>query len=144
MRLTTNTFVTKAALVLMLAMLFVSAAPAQNTKTKTPVLNKYAVANITLGIKSESEGIRKASIDLAGKCKVDQAVDALIEQLDEENAPELRVLIAQALYNIGNEKGLYTLKAYVSSEKDPEVKRMYNLMAQEYAAGKGNVESAKK
>jgi len=136
MKLTANTFVTKAALVLTLALFITSAASAQTARKQKPVLKKYAVENIVNGIKSEYDGVRKVTISLAGKCELEKAVDTLIEQLKEEKSPELRVSIALSLYKIGDDKGLDAIYANAVSEKDPHVKRMLEAIVQEYAVNK--------
>ncbi|MBA4405999.1 hypothetical protein C0389_01865 [bacterium] len=137
MKRSTNSLLNKASLIFALSLIFTYAAAAQNTQAQKPVLNKYAVENILLGINSESEGVRKATINLAGQFELDQAVDLLIEQLKEEKIPELRILIAQSLYKIGNDKGLDAIYTNALSENDPNVKRMCNDLVKEYAAKKG-------
>jgi HEAT repeat protein len=136
MKLTTNSLVTKAALVLVLALILTTATAGQVARAQKPIFKPNAIANLIVGINSENDGLRKSAIYFAGKYDIDQAVDPLIEQLKVEKNPSLRLLIALSLYKIGNEKGLDAIYANVLLEKDPHVKRMCNAIFEEYKSNK--------
>ena len=142
MKLSTNSLVVKAALIIAMAFVFTSASNAQDWSRKKPVVKPEAVANLIVGIKSENDGLRKCAIYYAGKYEVDQAVDALIEQLDVEKISKMRILIALSLYKIGNEDGLDAIYANALKESDPNVKRMCNAIVEEYAANKNTIASS--
>ena len=86
------------------------AQPEKGTTFRTPT--KVEIANYTVGLNSDNEGVRKSCIYLAGKYKMTALVDILKEQLNDEKDAETSLLIVYALYQI-LEKG-------VISDKDSE------------------------
>lgn len=103
---------------------------AQNNKSKS-IDSEYAIENICAGIMSENRGVKKSMIYLAGKYKMTVAVDALTEQLEDEKCPEIKILIALSLYQIGDKDGMEAVKNLAFSASDNRVKNMclaiYNL-----------------
>ncbi len=137
-----NSLVSKAALVLISALIITTAASAQIVETQNPNVKPNAIANLIAGISSENDGVRKCAIYFASKYEIDQTVDALIKQLKVEQIPSLRILISLALYKIGNEKGLNAIYDNASLENDPHVKNMFNAIVKEYYVNKGNIVSS--
>lgn len=136
MKLITNSFVKKAVVVMISALIISTATYAQDARTQKPIVKPNAIANLIAGIKSENEGVRKSATYFAGKYEIDQAVSPLIEQLKVEKNPSLRLLIALALYKIGNDKGLDAIYENALLENDPHVKKMCYAIVEEYYAYK--------
>ena len=136
MKLTANSLVTKAALIIVLALIITTATSGQVAEAQKPILKPKTIANLIVGINSENEGLRKSAIYLAGKYEIDQAVIALIEQLKAEKKSSVRISIVLALHKIGNEKGLDAIYANALLENDPNVKRMCNAIVEEFNANK--------
>ena len=111
---------------------------AQNNSIKDITDHKYALDNLLAGIKSENEGVRKSSIYFAGKYKISEAEQALIEQLKIEPNPNTRTLIAFVLYELGSEEGLAEVQKLAHSDIDQNVRRMSTHLIHEYLAHQEN------
>jgi HEAT repeat protein len=126
-------------IVLMIAMILpASLMLAQNNSINDVTNHKYALDNLLAGIKSENEGVRRSSIYLAGKYKISEAEQTLIEQLKNEPNPSIRTLIAFVLYELGSEEGLGEVKKLALGDVDPQVRRMSTHLIHEYLAHKEN------
>lgn len=87
-------------------------------------ITKNSIATLKDGIHSDNTGVRKSSIYMAGLYKIDEAVDALVEELKSEKDASTKVLIALSLYNIGDPKGMEAVKLLSENDTDAHVKRM--------------------
>jgi HEAT repeat protein len=142
MKLTTKAITVK--ILLLTAFLLMPAAgiSAQDVKKHDLKLKPNAIANLVEGINSQNEGVRRSAVYLAGKYEIRETVDALITLLKKEKNPSIRILIALALYKIGNEKGVDAIYNYASFENDPRVKRIYDAIVYEYEKNKNIYASA--
>jgi HEAT repeat protein len=126
-------------IVLLIAMIFpVSFMLAQNNSIKDITDHKYALYKLLAGIRSDNEGVRRSSIYYAGKYKIAEAEQALIEQLRIEPNPGTRTLIAFVLYELGSEEGLGEIKKLAFGDVDPQVRRMSSHLIHEYHVRKDN------
>ena len=94
--------------------------------------NKYALFNLFNGIKSENDGVRRSSIYFAGKYRISDTEQVLIEQLKEEQNPSNRILIALVLYKLGSADGLLKVKKLASNDDNQKVRRMSTHIYNEY------------
>ena len=79
-----------------------------------------AIQSILQGIKSQNEGVRKSCIYFAGKYKVLEASDCLVEELTNLDDSELSSMLVGSLFQIGNDsccKELQTIVKNHDSEK---------------------------
>lgn len=123
---------TKTVLVLVVGILLTNSIFAQNSLaifTK----NKYALDNLVMGIHSENEGVRKSAIYFAGKYKVLESAEVLIEQLKKEEKPAIKVLIALALFEMESKEGLDEIRKLSKNDKDLRVRNMASLIYNKYA-----------
>lgn len=119
-----NTMLT--ALLLLLALS--SNITAQANSISDITKNVYALDNLKSGINSENTGVRKSSIYFAGKYKIIEVVSSLIERLEQENEPSVRLLIAYSLFEIKDAEGMKAVNQLSLKDKNSQVKRMsYNL-----------------
>jgi HEAT repeat protein len=123
------------ALVMILPASFVLA---QNNSIKDITAHKYALDNLLAGIKSENEGVRRSSIYFAGKYKIAETEQALIDRLKNEPNPATRSLIAFVLYELGSEEGFAEVKKLALNDIDPNVRRMSIHLIREYFAHQEN------
>ena len=65
-----------------------------------------------VAIKSDNNGLRKSGIYLAGKHSVSEVSETLVEQLDVETDPSLRILIIRVLYIIDNDRYIDEIYKY--------------------------------
>lgn len=105
---------------------------AQSNKYKN--ITQHSIETLKQGIKSDNPGLRKSSIYMAGLYKIDEAVDALTEQLAKEKSSGTKILIALALYNIGNPDGMEAVKELAKRDSDKEVKRMSTVLYREFVS----------
>ena len=103
-----------------------------NAQDETRTYNENAIKNLVKGIKSENEGLKKSSIYYAGKYKITDAVDALVDKMVKEKDPDTRILIALSLYQIGDYKGLEAVKEQALNDNDERVKSMSALIFNEF------------
>jgi HEAT repeat protein len=122
---------TKSVLVLVLGLVFTGTLIAQNTLAEF-TKNKYALDNLIMGIHSENEGVRKSAIYFAGKYKVSETAQDLIDQLNREDNASIKILIALALFEMDSKEGLEAVKKLSLSDKNDKVRRMASFIYNEY------------
>ncbi len=101
---------------------------------------RYALENLLDGIKSTNNGVRRSSIYFAGKYKISETEEILIEQLREETKPDNRILIALVLYNLQSEEGMIAVKKIMATDNNSKVRTMYHHIYKEYMSGKNKNE----
>ena len=122
-----------ATLILVLSLLVLTCSfkiNAQSSNYKN--VTKNSIKTLEQGIKSENEGVRRSSIYMAGLYKIDEVVDVLVDQLHREKDSNTKILIALALYNIGNPKGMEAVKDLSAKDQDMRVKRMTTAIYRAY------------
>lgn len=125
---------TKSVLVLVLGLLLTNNLLAQNTLAEF-TKNKYALDNLIMGIHSENEGVRKSAIYFAGKYKVVETAQELIDQLNLEENASIKILIGLALFEMNSKEGLEAVKKLSESDTNIKVRRMATFIYNEYANG---------
>jgi len=96
-------------------------------------LNPIAIKNLVAGIHSENLGLQKSSIFFAGFYKIEEAMDALREEMLLNENPSIKVLAALALYEIHNEDVLDDLERLVRDvNQDYQVRRMAKAICDEW------------
>ncbi|MBU2492413.1 MAG: HEAT repeat domain-containing protein [Bacteroidetes bacterium] len=123
---------------LLLTLFFASSVNAQESQSSGKVIiEKYqlktnAVKSLLVGIKSENRGLRNSAIFYAGQYKLEEAFDYLIEELQKEEDPGTKILIALSLYKIGDPIAIEYIKDMVSNESNPKVKHMFSAIYDEF------------
>ena len=97
--------------------------------------NEYALDNLKSGINSENIGVRKSAIYFAGKYRIAEVVNCLVERLENEEEASIRLLIAYSLYEIKNHEGMNADKELSIKYNDIKVKRMSSNLYKEYLNG---------
>ena len=103
-----------------------------NAQDVTGTFPENGVKTLIKGIKSGNEGLSRSSIYFAGKYKITDAIDALVDKMQKEKRPDTRILIALSLYEIGDIKGLQAVKEQAINDSDERVKRMSTLIFDEF------------
>ena len=132
MKTTKSKSKTTLAAIALFALLFTTALNAQKTITKAELKQKRMISNLVNGINSDNEGLKRSAIYFAGKYKVEEAVDALVDQLEMETSTENKYLISLSLYLIGDEKGIEAVKKVAAFDNDPRAKRLAAAVYYEY------------
>ena len=115
-----------------IALLFTTVLNAQKTITKTELKQKRMIGNLVNGINSDNEGLKRSAIYYAGKYKVEESVDALVDQLEMETSTENKYLISLSLYLIGDDKGIEAVKKVAAFDNAPRAKRLAAAVYYEY------------
>ena len=116
-------------LTILLSNQFLGKSPKSNSEVEVP---KYAIDNLILGIQSENCGLCRSCIYFVGKYKIDEAVNTLIDRVRNETKPQIRILIAIALYQIGNEHGIFELDKMGYNDPDYNVREICRNIFNEY------------
>ncbi len=125
---------TKTVLVLVIGLLLTNSIFAQNSLSEF-TKNKYALDNLIMGIHSDNEGVRKSAIYFAGKYKVLESAEVLIEQLKKEENPGIKVLIALALFEMESKEGLDAVRKLSKNDESVRVRNMATFIYNEYSNG---------
>jgi hypothetical protein len=111
---------------------------AQVNHLKDFTQHKYAYENLSAAIKSDNEGVREDAIYLVGKYRLIDFENDLLNQLDKEKNPNIKVLIGLALYRMESEKGVQRMLELSSKDSDARVRRMSLAIYNEYLNGNSN------
>ena len=116
---------------LLLSGISLSKNPISNSEVKIP---QNSIDNLILGIQSENCGVCRSCIYFVGKYKIDEAVNTLIERVRDETNPQIRILIAITLYQIGNKHGIFELDKMGYDDPDHYVRKICRNIYNEYLA----------
>ena len=94
--------------------------------------SKESVKTLVNGINSGNDGLTRSSIYMAGKYRVAEAVDALVEKMTTAKDPNTRILIALSLYEIRDPKGLEAVKEQSLNDLSEKVRSMSAMIYSEY------------
>jgi HEAT repeat protein len=89
-----------------------------------PVEEKEYDQYLIKALKDENVGVRSSAAQLLGERKVAEAVDPLVNMVKSEDNSGARIVAAMALYQIGDEKVLPTLKTVAAKDKNKTVRRV--------------------
>lgn len=108
------------------------AASNKDTEKLEKLNKKRFLANLEYGIKEGNTGLKKSAIYYVGLYKLSKAVDFLVDQLDEEKDPDIRMLIALSLYKVGDEKGFKAIKTMSEEDDNPSVRNYCKEICNEF------------
>ncbi len=88
-------------------------------------LTENHLKNLVTGIHSENRGLQRSSIYFAGYYKIEEVSDDLRNLMINNNNPDVQVLAALALYEIGDQQVMYDLMKIVKdTDQDMKVRKM--------------------
>ncbi len=85
-------------------------------------LSDAAIKSVLQGIKSENEGVKRSCIYFAGKYKIKEASECLVEEFPSLDDGELCSMLVWSLYQIGNESCCKELQIIVKNHDSEELK----------------------
>lgn len=100
--------------------------------------HKYAYENLSAAIKSDNIGVREDAIYLVGKYKLIDFEQDLINQIEREENPGIKVLIGLALYRIESERGMQKMFELSLKDRNDRVRRMSIAIYNEYLTSYSN------
>lgn len=122
----------KTGLVLLTVFLLTAASNAQSVKKNSYKLDKAAIENLTAGIKSLNNGVKKDCIYFSAIYGVQEAVDVLKTELENEKNPSTRALIALALFKLGVQAQTEELSGYVTIDWDERIRDINSEFEKHY------------
>lgn len=78
--------------------------------------------NLKAGIQSDITGLKKSCIYYIGYYQMKEAEGFLVNQLKEEKDPEIRMLMAFSLFEVGSEKGYEAIGTLAEYDKNENVR----------------------
>ena len=87
-------------------------------------IKESCVINLVKGIESDNIGLKRSCIYFAGLYEIKGTVDALVKQLQMVEDPDTRILIALALYKIGDKDGIKAIEQLVKNDESAMVREM--------------------
>ena len=97
-----------------------------------PEFTQKQIDNLISGINSQNEGLMRSSVYFAGKYHVEEAVEPLIQLLENEKEESNIILIALALYQIGDENAMMKVLETAQASDRGKAKRMLTAISVEY------------
>jgi HEAT repeat protein len=76
--------------------------------------------------------LRRSAIYLAGFYSLDEAVPALVNQLEKEENPEVKILISIVLFRIDDPRGMEAVEKLYKNDDNARVKSMSKAVLDEY------------
>jgi HEAT repeat protein len=81
-----------------------------NTNKEKSKVSDVSLKNYAAAIESENSGVKKSAVYMAGVDKINGLVKTLIKQFTKEKDDYVKVMIALALYMIGDERGIAAIE----------------------------------
>ena len=98
-------------------------------------LTNDEIQNLKFGIQSENTGLKRSSIYFAGYYKIEEAADILRDEMLRSNDPNIQLLAALALYEIGDRSFLSDVNVLANDKaEDLKVRRMAKAISDEWKA----------
>lgn len=113
---------TLSTITLVLCLLFSNVLLCQTKTESQAQLPKNSINNFISGIQSDNHGVKKCCIYFAGKYRVHEAAQALINEFDKTGQSEYESLIAWSLYRIGDKGCINKLKKIMESHSRKDLK----------------------
>lgn len=121
----------------LIAVLIVIFASSNSAAEPQDQFTKIQIDNLINGIHSDNNGLMRSSIYFAGKYKIAKAADALFEVLETESDPSNIILIALAIYQIGDRDAMMKVIDKANSSNDSKVQHMLSAIALQYLVQNG-------
>ena len=126
-----NTYrnIPKAIGITLLSLLLMSTLLDAQTYSKQRIeLPEIAIVNLLNGIRSDNNGVKKSCVYFAGKYKVLEVSQDLVEQIENSNDEELCQMIVWSLYQIGNDSCCEELQRVMKQHPLEKLKDFCNYL----------------
>ena len=97
-----------------------------------PVSDKEYNQFLIKSLQDENIGIRSSAAQLLGERQVNEAVEPLVKMLTTEENSSVRIVVAIALYKIGDENALPVLKKVAATDKNKTVRKVAGAIVQKF------------
>ncbi len=97
------------------------------------LMSKNNIKSYVMGLKSSNAGLVKSCIHYAGLYKITETIEPLVDILNDSSKDfTTRVSAAMSIYNIGNDKGMASIKNFSESSKEEKIKEVCSAIYQDY------------
>lgn len=104
-------------------LVYSNSSKAQSSNSDLIEIDSRSILNLKTAFKSENEGLKRSAIYFAGKYKIHQTEDELIEQLEAEKSERNKKLIALVLYKLRSNRSINVIKDMALTDPDTNVKK---------------------
>lgn len=112
---------------------------AQDLSNSNLHFNEKALGNLVMGVTSENEGLKRSSIYYAGKYRVSELSDVILDEMKNETNPEMRCLMAMSLYKIKDADAMDYITKLARYESDKKVRNMCRAITELYSLEKTEI-----
>lgn len=106
-------------------------------------LTDNQLQTLITGIKSDNPGLKRSSIFFAGYYKLTETVDVLKDEMLNAENPDIQILAALALYEIGDDNVIVDLNMLAKNkDEDYKVRRMAQAIYEHWVNDKNFVSAA--
>ena len=91
-------------------------------------LTDNSIESLLIGVESENTGLKTSSASILGEYKNSKAVIPLMRELKDNMDERARIQAAIALWQIGDERGIYTIRQAIKFDKSQRVKRICSIL----------------
>lgn len=116
--------IAKLSLMLVLFMTIASLGAAQSNEEKEQQYNQYLINSL----KDQNIGIRCSAANLLAERKVVSAVEPLEKMLTSEKNPSARIVAAMALFQIGDDRALPSLKKAAKQDQNKTARHVISAI----------------
>jgi HEAT repeat protein len=127
-----RTIVVAIALALVLALTTTALAGADKKESKPAFNTELEAANLIVGVQSDNLGLRTSAAQMLGDLRSKKAVFALMGMLNNDTDERGRIAAALALYKIGDNIGIYSVKQTARLDDSGRVRKLCALFYQDF------------
>jgi hypothetical protein len=139
-----STAVKGISIILLVAFFLTTSLKAQDYQTQTSKISNGAKTNIIKGIESPNLGFKRDCIYFSAIYVIKDALDALKEQLKEEEDPSTCVLISLAIYKLSEPEDIDVLQGEALQNWNSKVKLIASKIVEQYENSKSDIATKNK
>jgi len=88
--------------------------------------------NLLIGLKSDNQGLKLSSVYFLGEIQSKKATNQLMELFHCSDNPDVRQVVALALYKINSERGIFVIKRAIKFDEDAQTRRLCNIFYKQH------------
>jgi hypothetical protein len=138
------TAVKEISIISLIALIITSSLKAQNFQTEDAGINNAAKANIVEGIESPNLGFKQDCIYFSATYGIKEALDALKDQLKDEEDPSTCVLISLAIFKLSEQEDSNMLQGEALRDWNSKVGQIAGKIVEQYENSKSDIAAKNK
>lgn len=101
--------------------------------------NEKTIGNLVMGISSDNYGLKRSSIYYAGKYRVAEVADVLLEEMKKSDDTNTKCLMAVALYKIKDDRAMEYIVKLARYSTDHKLRKTCKAIAELYTVEKSEI-----